>query len=161
MGEASWLADASEASLGDVLAGRPDLGGRYGTLAAGVWRAGIPPHLLELCRIRMAQLLGDTGGAAVRSPEAAGLDEDLVAHLDRWWGHDGFDELARAALSVAEQFTVDVHGVSDDQFAAVRDRLDPAAAVAFSFALALFDGQSRLRLAFTVASDPAPERIDP
>ncbi len=151
MGEGTWLTEATDASLPSVLRARPDLSGRYETLVGGVWRAGVDPHVLELCRIRMAQQLGDVAGAALRSPEAAGLDEALVVGLDRWWSHPGFDELARATLSVAEQFALDVHGVSDEQFAAVSQRLGAAGAVAFSFALALFDGQSRLRLAFATS----------
>lgn len=144
---------AADGALDALIADRPDLGDRYAVLTGGVWDAGVPAHLLELCRIRMAQLLGDAAGAALRSPQAAGLDEARVAALGRWWDDPGFDPLARAALAVAEQFTIDVHGVTDDQFAAVRDALDPAAAVAFAFALALFDGQSRLRLAFATPSD--------
>jgi alkylhydroperoxidase family enzyme len=153
MGHRTWVSGATDASLASVLRVQPDLAVRYDTLVDGVWQAGIDPHVLELCRIRIAQQLGDLAGAALRSAEAAGLDEALVAALDRWWSHPGFDDVARSALSVAEQFTLDVHGVSDEQFAAVTDRLGAAGAVAFSFALALFDGQSRLRLAFAT-----PER---
>lgn len=138
--------------MGALLADRPDLGDRYATLVGGLWNAGVDAHLLELCRIRIAQQLGDDAGIALRSPEAAGLDEARVAALDRWWSDPVFDETSRAALGIAEQFTLDVHGVTDAQFAALRDHVGASASVAFSFALALFDGQSRLRLAF--AADP-------
>ena len=79
---------------------------------------------------------------------AAGLSEQLVAHLDHWWEHPAFGEPERSALAVAEQFVVDVHGVGDETFARITSALGAPGAVAFSLGLALFDGQSRLRLAF-------------
>ena len=45
--------------------------------------------------------------------------------------------------------------MTDERFAELRDRLGAAGAVGFCFALALFDGQSRLRLAF--AAHPPTE----
>jgi hypothetical protein len=163
MGEPTWLTDAPDAGLGSVLAARPDLAERYGVLAAGLWASGVDPGLLELCRIRLAQVVGDGAGAALRSPEAAGaLDETLVAHLDAWWSHEGFDAVPRAALGITEQFAVDVHGVSDERFAELAGHLGPAGAVGLSFALALFDGQSRLRLAFAaVPAGPSPMEVAP
>ena len=154
MGERTWWTDATDGSLGAVLALRPELAHRYDALGHQVWAAGLDPTLLELCRIRVATVLGDAAGAALRTPAAlaAGLDEQRVAQLDEWWSHPAFGPAERAALATAEQFVVDVHGVSDESFAAVVDALGPAGAVAFSMALALFDGQSRLRLAFTVPS---------
>ena len=145
----SWLPDGTDTS--DVLTLRSDLATRHDALVASVWRAGVDPVLLELCRIRMAQLLGDAAGVAARSPQAvvAGLSEQLVVRLDEWWSFPSFGEPERTALAIAEQFVVDVHGVSDERFAALAAHLGPDGAVAFSMALALFDGQSRLRRAFT------------
>jgi len=150
VGDGTWLDDAPDAPLGGVLSLRPELAERYDVLAGRVWHAGVDPVLLELCRLRMAQLLGDRAGAAVRTPEAvvAGLSEQLVVHLDHWWDHPAFGEPERSALAVAEQFVVDVHGVGDELFGRLATALGPAGAVAFSLGLALFDGQSRLRLAF-------------
>ena len=150
----SWLAEAPESSVDAVLKLRPELAERYDALIDTVWRSGVDPVLLELCRIRMAQLLGDAAGAAARTPAAvvAGFSEQLAVRLDEWWSYPSFGEQERSALAVAEQFVVDVHGVSDERFAALTAHLGPAGAVAFSMALALFDGQSRVRLAFTDAS---------
>ena len=96
------------------------------------------------------ELLGDAAGAAARTPAAvvAGFSEQLAVRLDEWWSYPSFGEQERSALAVAEQFVVDVHGVSDERFASLAKHLGDAGAVAFSMALALFDGQSRLRLAF-------------
>lgn len=154
MGERTWLTEAHDASVASVLGRRPDLARPYDALTGGVWSTGVDVGLLELCRIRLAQVLGDRAGAALRSPQAAGaLDEALVAALDRWWSDPAVDAPRRTALAVTEQFAVDVHGVSDERFAELRDHLGASGAVGFCFALALFDGQSRLRLAFA-APDP-------
>ena len=154
VGDRTWLTDAADGSLDAVLALRPELADRYDALGREVWAAGLDSALLELCRIRVAQVLGDAAGAALRTPAAlaAGLDEQRVARLDEWWSHSAFGPAERTALATAEQFVVDVHGVSDESFATVVDALGPAGAVAFSMALALFDGQSRLRLAFAAPS---------
>ena len=154
MGEQTWLIDAPDASLGAVVGLRPELAERYDALAEQVWRSGVDPVLLELCRIRVAQLLGDAAGAALRTPRAvaAGLDEQLVVRLGEWWSHPLFGTVERAALATAEQFVVDVHGVSDEGFAGVVQALGAPGAVAFSMALALFDGQSRIRLVFAAPS---------
>jgi alkylhydroperoxidase family enzyme len=155
VGDRTWLAGAAEASPDALLALRPDLDGRYAALVDAAWRSGVDPVLLELCRLRIASVLGDAAGASARQPQAllAGLNEQLVVHLDEWWAHPSFGSAERAALAVAEQFAIDVHGVDDAQFGAVAAHLGPDGAVAFAMALALFDGQSRLRRAFAVASD--------
>ena len=102
----SWLAEAPESSVDAVLKLRPELAERYDALIDTVWRSGVDPVLLELCRIRMAQLLGDAAGAAARTPAAvvAGFSEQLAVRLDEWWSYPSFGEQERSALAVAEQF---------------------------------------------------------
>jgi len=87
---------------------------------------------------------------------ATWLDEATVDALVRWRDAPGFTAAERAVLEVAEQFAVDVHGVTDVQFAALVEGVGPKGAVALTTGLGLFDGQSRMRLALRRPPEVAP-----
>lgn len=105
----------------------------------------VDPVLLELCRLRIAQLHGARHPLSVRTPEAlaAGLDEAKLAALAAWWKSPGFSDLERSCLRFAEQFVTDAKTMSDDEARPVVAALGDAGTVAFVEALALFDGISR------------------
>jgi len=147
VGNATWLDGG--------LAARADLASRYDAMLAALWASGVEPRLLELCRLAIARVLGDDDGASIRTP-AAGLDEATVDALVRWRDAPGFTAAERAVLEVAEQFAVDVHGVTDAQFAALVEGVGPKGAVALTTGLGLFDGQSRMRLALRRPPEVAP-----
>jgi hypothetical protein len=130
----------------DLLAARPQLVAHRDAMLQGLWReGGVPPVLLELCRLRVAELLHDEAGRSRRTPEAvaAGLDEAMVDALAGWPTDPRFPATVRAALGVTEQFVIDCHGVTDAQIADLRDGLGDRSTVALLTALALFDGFSR------------------
>ncbi|MFN8643082.1 MAG: hypothetical protein U0802_16040 [Candidatus Binatia bacterium] len=133
----SWLGSESFA---DVFGLRPELYADYRAFAARVCADGlVDPPLLELCRVRVAQILG---WATV--PTA--LDDARVAALADWRHSRLFAPLERACLRLAEGFVLDPHGVSDADAAAVAGHLSPAEMVALIEALAVFDGFTRMRL---------------
>ncbi len=141
----SWLGGPGT-SIDRVLSMRPDLAELWHRLDAELWTdPTADPVLLELCRIRVAQLHRAEGSAGHRTPAAvaAGLTDELVEALPRWAVDDRFDEATRAALAVAELFVVDVHSVTDDQMAAVGEALGPSALTTFGTALAVWDGICR------------------
>jgi alkylhydroperoxidase family enzyme len=143
----SWLPTAGP----DPLELRPELATLYRTFEGRLWRDRlVDPELLELCRLRIASLLGDEAGAASRTPGVE-IGEGRDERLADWPADPAFDDLHRAGLAFAEQFVIDSHGVSDDQFAAVAEHLTPDEMVAFTTALGLFDGMSRFRLVLGVA----------
>ena len=117
-----WLNSESFASVFGL---RPQLFADYRAFEEAVWRDGqLGPRLLELCRARVAQILGD------------GTAEDVAA----------LTECERACLRLTDKFVLDPHGVGDADAAAVAKHLSPAAMVALIEALALFDGFTRFRL---------------
>jgi alkylhydroperoxidase family enzyme len=125
---------------------RPDLFAAWREFADLFWRKRlVDPVLLELCRLRIAQLHGADHPLSIRTPEAqaAGLDEAKLARLDAWWKEPGFSELERSALRFAEQFVLDAKGMSDEEARPVVAALGDAGTVAFVEALAIFDGFSR------------------
>ena len=110
----------------DLLAARPELVEHRATMLDGIWRdSGVPPRLLELVRLRVAELLHDEAGSAARTPAAvaAGLDEDLVDALPAWPTDPRFTATDRAALALAEQFVMDCHGITDAQVVELRGAL--------------------------------------
>ena len=125
---------------------RPDLFAAWREFAGIFWQKRlVDPVLLELCRLRIAQLHGAAHPLSIRTPEAvaAGLDEAKIARLAEWWKQPGFTELERAGLRLTEQFVLDAKGMSDDEARPVVAALGDAGTVAFVEALAIFDGFGR------------------
>ena len=116
----------------------------------------VDPTLLELARLRVAQLHRAAWPLSQRRPEAP-LDPQRVAALERWWEGDAFDARERACLRFAEQFVLDASGIGDADAAAVRMALGDAGMVAFVEALALFDGFTRFCVILGIAQDAGPE----
>jgi alkylhydroperoxidase family enzyme len=135
---------------------RPDLFAAWRAFAGLFWEKRlVDPALLELCRLRIAQLNGAAYPLSVRTPEAvaAGLGEAKLANLAEWWKQPGFTDLERACLRFAEQFVLDAQAMSDEEARPVVAALGDAGSVAFIEALAIFDGMSR----FCRMLDVAPE----
>src|SRR5262245_20219869 len=148
---AGWLpvAASGATALDRALGLRPDLCADYRAFVALFWERGpVGAVVLELCRLRVAQLLRCDGELRLRYEPArtAGLDEGKIAQLERWPTAPEFTAAERACLAYAEQFVLDAHGISDAQAAAVTSHLTPAGLVALTEALALFEGFARLRL---------------
>ncbi|BAN03745.1 carboxymuconolactone decarboxylase family protein [Ilumatobacter coccineus] len=85
-----------------------------------------PGRLAELIDTRVAQLVG-TAAAGVRLPDDVSPAEQCV-------------------IDIVEQFLVDVHGITDRQFARLSDHYAHDEQVAIMFHLALADGFAKLDL---------------
>lgn len=142
-----------EASRRDLLELRPELAAEHDRLLDAIWERG-DPVLLELCRIRMAMLMGATTAQAERSPAAvaAGLTDDLVGRLPAWPHDPGFTDAHRAALAFTEQYVVDHHGITDDHVNALEAALGPEGVVVLTTALGVWDNQHRLDVALGVVT---------
>ncbi len=132
---------AEGAELRDLL---PDAHRQLDVLYDGLWDAGVDPATLELCRLRIATLVGSAADLAARDPRA-GLDEALVAGLPAWPTSAMFTEAQRAALGFAEQFTLDAHGVTDAQAAELHRFYTPPQLATLTTAIAVFDALARVR----------------
>jgi alkylhydroperoxidase family enzyme len=144
----SWLSEGGSGAddFERVFALRPELFEAWRAFRDLFWtRRLVDPVLLELCRLRIAGMLGARASLAARRPEArdAGLDESRIALLDSWWTSDRFHDAERACLRFAEQFALDPKQISDADAAAVVALLGDAGMVAFVEALAIFDGFAR------------------
>jgi alkylhydroperoxidase family enzyme len=119
------------------------------------------PVLLELCRVRMATLLGFAAEQARRTERArtAGLDEAKLEALAAWPTSPRFTARERACLALAEQFVVDANGVGDEHVAAVTDHLGPAGCYAFVQALSVVETFQRACLTLGIESIPDVDRL--
>jgi alkylhydroperoxidase family enzyme len=144
----SWLPDSGPGpdDFARTFALRPDLFEAWREFAGLFWEKRlVDPVLLELCRLRIAQLHGAAYPLSTRTLEAseAGLDETKIARLADWWKQPGFSDLERACLRFAEQFVLDAQALSDEEARPVVAALGDAGTVAFVEALAIFDGFGR------------------
>jgi alkylhydroperoxidase family enzyme len=114
-----------------------------------LWAGSFDPVLMELLRLRTAQLLGVEAELTRRTPaaSAAGLDDALVAELPQWPTSPRFDDRSRAAIAWAEQWIVDVHGITDTDAARLQDLFTPAELAGLTMAIAVFEMTIRARAA--------------
>jgi len=160
----SWLPELApgDTGLDRVFGLRPDLYDAFRAFYAVFWERGLlDPVVLELCRVRVAQLLGCATEQEVRYAPArdAGLTEAQLAALPRWPDDPRFTDAQRAALAFAEQFVLDPHGVDHGLRDAVIDHFELAGLVALCEALALFDGFCRFRTVLAVDGPSTPTLV--
>ncbi len=157
----SWLPDRGpgDTDFERVFALHPDLYDPLRDFYSLFWtKALLDPVLLELCRLRVAQLLGTESELRIRYRTAldAGVDETLVAALPSWPTSPAFTEAQRAALTFAEQWVVDPHGIDSALRDQVADHVGIPGLVALCEALALFEGFDRFR---AILGIPAPTEV--
>jgi alkylhydroperoxidase family enzyme len=140
-----WLADAGL---------QPVVFDHLADLEAAIWSVGgFDPVLLELVRLRIAQLVQAPAELARRTPEAvaAGLDEATVAELSSWPTSPRFDDRDRAVLAWTEQWVIDPSEMRDDDAARLTAALTESECATLSTALALFEALTRTRVALGLA----------
>lgn len=166
----TWLPDEAEGATGfDRAFGlRPDLYGPFREFYAVFWRDELVDLVvLELCRLRVAQLLGCESELAVRYapngilPLDALVSEEIVTELAQWPTSERFDAPQRAALAFAEQFVIDPKGIRGPVRDELRAHFALPEVVALTEALALFDGFTRFRLVLGVDGPDVLHMVDP
>jgi alkylhydroperoxidase family enzyme len=150
-GDTDW--DRFAASWPEAFAALSDV-------VAAAWNE-TDPVLLELCRLRMATLLGFPAERARRTlrARAAGLDEAKVADLAAWPTSARFTARERACLTLAEQFVIDANGVTADHVADVVDHLGPEGCYAFVQALSVVETFQRACLTLGIETIPEVDRM--
>ena len=145
----TWDGTGTAEVLAEVLRDQPAvLAGLEGAWDAA-W-AAVDPVLLELCRLRTAQILGCSAELSVRIPaaEAAGVTESMVSALINWPTAVDFGARERACLAYTEHYLMDVASLDDATVAAVSDHLGPEGLNNFVSALLVVEQRQRLRLAW-------------
>lgn len=131
---------ATTEALTRILADLPDV---YGDLTDAHTAAveAIGPRLHDLCRLRIATLLGtpDEHSSDV-------LDADTIAALPQWPTHPSFSKSERACLALTEQFVIDVASISDELAESVVQELGADGFATLVNALVVIEQRQRLRL---------------
>ena len=139
--------------IGSVLADRPDLANHLSEAHDAAWRA-VDPVLLELCRVRIAMLLGCE--AEQRARTGAALPdhlEPMIAGLAEWPTSPRFGSRERACLAFCEQFVIDVAAMPDEVALGVGTELGAAGLRNFANALLVVEQRQRLRMAWEAIFD--------
>lgn len=155
----SWIqaADPTRPPLEAVLSHRPELRDLYKRFYGGLWEeSDVPRDLLELCRLRIAQLHACDAELAVRDGQS-GVTDEQVAALEGWRTSDLFTPGQQAALALAEKMPWEHHQIEDAEFNRLREFLSEKEAVGLTLGMALFDAICRLRLFFEV--EPSPSTV--
>jgi alkylhydroperoxidase family enzyme len=116
-------------------------------------------RLLDLCRLRLAQMVGARA-------EIAGADEQLLKDLEDWRSSPAFSERDRAALSFAEQYHIDHQRITGDVKDALARHLSRREVVNFVWALHMNDAYARVLSLLDIEPDPPSfgirrERVPP
>ena len=114
--------------VGEALSERPELLDRLQRLLGLVEDGRIDPAILDLCRKRVGTLLG------------------CPVHAAALPAGDDLGETDRACLDFCELFVMDHAAITDADAALVSERLGDAGMVAFTTALALYDGFCRFEI---------------
>jgi alkylhydroperoxidase family enzyme len=129
-----------------IVGQRPRYAAALADIEVAVWQQeAVDPLLLELCRLRIAQLLGCTVALVYRTPEAvaAGLDENLVRSLSQWPTDVRFSDQERVCLGYAEQLLLDAQGVSEEEADRVIDAIGQGGFLVLTYACGLFETLQR------------------
>ena len=145
--------------LEESLRKRPELGALFVDYYHQLWADRVVDAvLLELCRLRIATLLGDRRQQMIRDRSAldAGLTEEKIAELSRYPTSPLYSARERACLDYTELHVIDVHSITDADAERVKTHLTDEEFVGFSVAIGLLEGVGRLRLTLD-ASGPVPD----
>ncbi|MEP7348618.1 MAG: hypothetical protein ABI668_01550 [Sphingorhabdus sp.] len=114
--------------------------------------ARVDPLLIELCRLRMAQILGcDFAFSCRYAPAvAAGLDEAKIANISSYPNSPLFTPRERACIEFAEQFSMQSSSISDSDVERLLEHIDPETLIYFVKALSVTDQLLRGTVAFGI-----------
>jgi alkylhydroperoxidase family enzyme len=127
---------------------RPEACGLLSALNERVWQDG-DPVLLELVRVRVAQLTGNPDAARVRCLLAAGDGAGIEAKLSALPDYPGsplFSAAERDVVAFAEQFVIDVGGTTEEVRAELAGRFGADGARALVTAIYVVEFTQRLQL---------------
>jgi len=138
----TWL--SSNTGREAVIAELPGLAGPYRSLCQSLWtQPHLPPEVLELCRLRLAQLHRcDAEFARSEFP----LPDARRAALARWESGEEFSAAERACLAFTEVYAMDAQALTDAHAEAVKQHFGDPGLVLLVEALGLLDGMARLAL---------------
>lgn len=122
-----------------------------------LWAQATDPVLLELIRLRMAQMLRCDAALKQRTPAAveAGLSEQKAAAVAEWTASALFSDRERGWLAFTEQWMGDVNGITDELFEPLLKHNTPAECNQIIFSM--WPIEQSVRLTALLGLDESPE----
>ena len=136
-------ATGTTAVIERVVGHLPDVATALDAAHRAAWDA-VEARLLELCRVRAAQLIGCEAEAEARTP-GCGLAADDYPHIARWPTAGCFDARDRAVLAWCEHYVIDVASLTDEQVENVKMFLGDDGVVDLTNAFLVIEQRQRLR----------------
>jgi hypothetical protein len=128
--------------IGTVLCDTPDIAQVLEDAHEAAW-ARFDRTTLELCRLRIATLLGNVGEAETD------LDPAIVAAANDWPPSSLLTGAQHACLAFTDEFVIDVASLSDSTAAAVVAEISEQGFADFVNALLVVEQRQRMRLAWS------------
>jgi hypothetical protein len=140
--------------LGQTLAAAGSSATAFEAMWDALWhQPALPPALLELCRLRLAQLHRADSELARNNPAVSVAPEKINSLLHGDYARDGlFSAAELAVLDFAEVYAQDPAALSDEQAAAVKEHFGEKGLVVLVKALGFIDGRIRMARLFTQLS---------
>jgi len=132
--------DVFDRTLGSL----PEISAALKRLHSVAWNV-VDGDLLEICRLRIAMILGCDEELAYRT---RGTSDFTLGDLRSWNTNARFGPRERACLAFAEQFVIDVKNLDDLTVDDVREHLGVDGLVNFTSALLVLEQRQRLQLAW-------------
>jgi alkylhydroperoxidase family enzyme len=148
----NWLNSGTDHQ--STIAMLPEIAASYDALYQSLWtQPHLPAEILELCRLRLAQLHRCTTELQRQEyPTQEGKRE----HLRNWDTDSRFSDMERACLAFTEVYAMDTQAITDELAAAVKLHVGDAGLVLLVEALGILDGRIRLSLLWQQPETPYP-----
>ena len=141
---------APKANYAEAVEGLPEIGRHFAALYRSFWSLeSVSAETLELCRLRLAQLLKSE---AAWCHEEISLAQPMRDELSRWPDSKLFNPAQKACLELAEMHAMDARSITDAQADAVKAHFGEVGFVALVQALGVFDAMIRLGLIWDLSS---------
>jgi alkylhydroperoxidase family enzyme len=128
---------------------------RYYTIVMDEYRKALgnaDPIIVELCRLRMAQLLGCEFDLSIRYRRArdAGLSDAKVAALPQYATAPEFSDRERACITFAEQYVIAASGITDPDVEELKRHIGAEGFVYLLKAVCVIDQLQRSCIVFDI-----------
>jgi hypothetical protein len=133
-------------TLGDAVARASGPAHAFESMWQALWsQQRVPPSLLELCRLRLAQMHGATGELEVEHPAAKATPARRESAIRGRFATDGrFTRGEVAVLSLAEVYAQDPAAITDAMADDVKAVYGDAGLIVLIEALGFIDGRIRM-----------------
>ena len=149
-----WVSsgDDRDSTIGEIA----ELAAPFAALYASLWtQRHVPADILELCRLRLAQL---HQCAVELQRQEIRIPAKKSERLAQWDADPIFSPAERACLAFTEVYAMDTQALTDQHADAVKMHFGDAGLVLLVEALGILDGMTRLSLLWQLTAAPAQPR---